>query len=242
VILPPKRLVLFVEGKGDARAVPILARRVLTSLQAHDALFLDPDLFTVKGIGALVKHNCQKWRDWLEGAGKRPNVGAVLLVLDGDTDRVPRNWSSFLGRYNTNEFCPYRAGAMLAQEARSSRAGEAYSLATFFAMKEFEAWLLGGVESLRGESLAGGRGMVPYDVKPPDFDVEAKRDAKGELCRRVPGYDQSLDQAVLAERVDLALVATRCKSFRRFQSAIARLATSVRTGIPSVSPLLEGLE
>jgi hypothetical protein len=238
VDLPPRRLVLFVEGKGDKSAVPALARRVLAGVQGNDVLFVDDrEPFRVSGVGTLVKDDCALWRRWLSAAGQtRKNVGAVLLVLDGDVDRVPSTWGPYSKRYGSLEFCPYRVAAMLAHEARSSRAGEAFSLAIVFAMQEFEAWLLGGLESLRGAALAEGRGSVPTDAAMPDIDVEVKRNAKGTLRGLVPGYDQSLDQAVLAGKIDLSLVAKRCKSFRRLESAMRQLANAVRTGQAIVSP------
>jgi hypothetical protein len=107
---------------------------------------------------------------------------------------------------------------------------------SIFAMKEFEAWLVAGVESLRGLSLADGRGIVPGTATPPDSDIEAKRDAKGVLREIIPGYDQSLDQAVLAAKVDLDTIALRCRSFRRLQSAVMQLAEAVRAGRFIVSP------
>jgi hypothetical protein len=238
--LLPQRLVLFVEGKGDKAAFPTLARRVLDTAGANDALFVDADPFVVKGIGKLVKNNCSDWHRWLSAAGRtRKNLGAVLLILDGDAARVPQKWSSYSARFNSTDFCSYQVAAMLGQEARASRAGEVFSLAAVFAMKEFEAWLVAGVESLRGQSLAGGRGIVPDTAAVPDIDIEGKRDAKGLLRRLIPGYDQILDQAVLAEKVDLEAIAKRCRSFRRFQSAISQLANAVRSGNAMVSPAVQ---
>lgn len=235
----PQRLVIFVEGKGDKAAVPTLARRVLTSAGASDAIFVDAEPFEVKGIGKLVKADYHEWHRWLGAAGKsRPGLRAVLLVLDGDDDHVPQSWSSYSARYGSTDFCLYQVAAMLAHEARTSRAGDAFSLAVVFAMKEFEAWLIAGVDSLRGKSLAEGRGNVPDSAAAPDTDIEMRRDAKGVLRGLIPGYDPSLDQAVLAANVDLEAVAKRCKSFRRFQSAIAQLADAVRTGNAIVSPVL----
>lgn len=86
----PQRLVLFVEGKGDKTAVPTLTRRVLAAAGASDVLFVDPEPFVVRGIGKLIKNDCADWHRWLAAAGKtRKNLGAVLLVLDGDADHVP---------------------------------------------------------------------------------------------------------------------------------------------------------
>lgn len=236
----PQRLVLFVEGKGDKTAVPALTRRVLASAGGNDALFVDPDPFVVKGVGKLVKNSCYDWHRLLNAAGKtRKNVGAVLLVLDGDLEQVPKTWAAYVERFRTFGFCAYRVAATLAHEARSSRAGSAFSLATVFVMKEFEAWLIAGVESLQGIALAEGRGTVPETVAVPDFDIERKRDAKGVLRGLIPNYDQSLDQAILAANVDVAIVGHRCRSFRRLQSAVTQLVEAARTGKSIISPQID---
>jgi hypothetical protein len=55
------------------------------------------------------------------------------------------------------QVCARRVASMLGQDARAARAGEAYSLGSVFAMKEFETWLLAGIESLRGVPLRRAR-------------------------------------------------------------------------------------
>jgi hypothetical protein len=235
----PKRLVIFVEGKGDIKAVPALAQRVVNDIGAYDVLLVDHQPFRVRGVSTLVKNNCFDWHRWLNAAGlTRANIGAILLVLDGDLDRVPQTWTPHVDRFGSNDFCAYHVAAMLGEEARAVRAGDQYSLATAFAMKEFEAWLLAGVESLRGKPLADGRGNVPNDAACLDIDVENPPDAKGRLKAVIPGYDQSLDQGMLAKEVDLQIVHDRCRSFRRFRSAIQQLADAVRRNEHVVTPAL----
>jgi hypothetical protein len=235
----PNRLVIFVEGKGDVQAVPALAQRLVNEIGAHDALFVDHEPFRVRSVATLVKNNCFDWHRWLNAAGKtRARLGAVLLTLDGDPDRVPQMWTPYAKRFGSTDFCARHVAAMLGQEARADRAGDQYSLATVFAMKEFETWLLAGVESLRGTALAEGRGVVPNAAACPAIDLENTRDAKGRLKQVIPGYDQSLDQGVLARQVDLQQIRERSRSFRRFCSAIQQLADAVREGKHVVTPQL----
>lgn len=236
-----KRLVIFVEGNGDVAAVPTLAQRVVQKLEAYDALFVDHEPFRVRGLGTLVKNNCFDWHRWIGAAGNtRANLGAILLVLDGDLDHVPRPWSLYFDRFGNN-FCAYHVAALLGQEARTSRAGNVFSLATVFAMKEFEAWLIAGVEGLRGQLLPEGRGAIPLDASFPGIDVEAERDAKRHLRRIVPAYSETLDQGALAAHVDLDRALERCRSFRRFENSIRQLADSVRNGAAMVSPGLDAI-
>lgn len=151
-----KRLVLFVEGEGDALAVPILVKRLLTELDAWDCLFLDPHTFVTKGVNRLVKDGCRNWLRWLGAAALRGQLGAVLLVLDGDL----------------------------------------FSVAVVFACREYESWLIAGVESLSGKRLMGGLAGVRAGTHPPEGDLEASlRDAKGWLKKVMEsGYKERRDQ------------------------------------------------
>jgi hypothetical protein len=233
-----RRLVLFVEGKGDRDAVPTLARRVLADVGGSDVLFVDRNAVPVHGLGTLVRNNCSEWLRLLCAIGKTRgrDLAAMLLLLDGDVVQVPRTWEPYLQTQGSQVFCARRAAALLASRAREARAGTVFSLATVFAMKEFETWLLAGLESLRGVALAEGRGTVPVGAVAPPGDVEDKRDAKGRLKEQVPAYQQTLDQAVLASHVDLAQVRGRCKSFRRFEHAIRQIVEAARNNRPIVSP------
>jgi len=247
-VAQPKRLVCFVEGKGDRKAVPALARRVLKAIRATDVLVVDDgDPFEVDGIGKLIKTERGKllpnWRRWLEAAlRERQNVGGILLVLDGDVDRVSKDWKSYAARCKADTFCARDAAATLADDARAARAaraGEAFSVAVVFAMKEFEAWLLAGVESLRGMPLADNRVRVPRTATcPTDLHVESRRNAKALLQSAIPGYHESLDQAVLAKEVRFYPVLRKCRSFRRFWSAVRQLSNAARHGSHVVTPPL----
>lgn len=50
-----KRIVLFVEGEGEANAVPQLIKRIFTEQNAWDAVALDEHPFRVGQINRLVK-------------------------------------------------------------------------------------------------------------------------------------------------------------------------------------------
>jgi hypothetical protein len=94
------------------------------------------------------------------------------------------------------------------------------------ANREYEAWLLAGVESLRG--VAGIRGDAG-----PHPDPEAPRDAKGELEQRMSigaSYSPTVDQAALTAHLDLQNAYQRCRSFRKLVSAFGALAATA--GVP----------
>jgi hypothetical protein len=223
-----KRLVLFVEGDGDALGVPVLVKRLLTGLDAWDCLFLDPDPFVVGGVNRLFKDDCRNWLRWLEAAAKRGAIGAVLLVLDGDVRRI-----------RGKPFCAAKVARELARESTGARGGELFSVAAVFACQEYESWLIAGVESLSGRPLKDGRPGVRTGTQPPEQDLEsAPRNAKGWLNNvMASGYSPVKDQLLLTEMVDLELIRNRpMRSFRRLDSAIATLVSALRDQSHVVSP------
>lgn len=221
-----KRLVLLVEGHGDVVALPELTRKALTSLQAWDALFLDPDPIRVGDLRALAKDDCDKWKRALGIAQNRGNLGACLLLLDGDL-------KSFAGR----PFCPVTAAREMARAAREAGAGETFSAAVVFARCEFESWLIAGYPMLVGQTFADGRKIKPGCDVPPDPEA-APRDAKGWWNKAIEGgYLPTRDQCELARLVNLDDVRSRgLRSFRRFESAVASLAHAVRCESPVATP------
>jgi len=237
--MPPKEIVLCVEGEGDVDAVPILAKRVLKEMDASGEVVIASLIFRVRGVGALVRGSGNEWLRHLENAKRQKHLAGVLLVLDGDLEHVPKTWDEYVRRFARTDFCAFRAAASFAQMAKSAGAGKLFSVAAVFVMKEFEAWLMGGIESLRGRALAEGRGIVSADAAiPPGLVIEAKRDIKGVLKKAIGGvYSQTLDQADLARHVDLKLLRQRCSSFRRFERAIGELVASARGAAHTVSPV-----
>ena len=223
-----KRMVLFVEGDGDALAVPALMKRLLTEVGAWDCLYLDPHPFVVRGVGRLLKNDCRDWIRWLGAAAKRREIGAVLLVLDGDSPRI-----------QGKVFCAANVARRLAQEATHARGGELFSVATVFACQEYESWLIAGIESLSGKPLKDGRAGVDAGAKPPDGDLEsAPRDAKRWLGNvMASGYNPVKDQVLLTEMVDFELVRSRpMRSFCRLDNAVSQIVSAIRNESPLTSP------
>jgi hypothetical protein len=88
--MSPKRLVLMVEGHADAEAAPVLVKRLLVQQGAFDAVFLDPDAMRIGHYSEICKKENQspfgKWHRLLKACQKRENLGAVLVLLDGDSN------------------------------------------------------------------------------------------------------------------------------------------------------------
>ncbi|MCY2954652.1 MAG: DUF4276 family protein [Planctomycetota bacterium] len=232
-----KKLILLGEGDGDCAALPVLAKRIITEKAGWDALRFDRRApLRIGGVGKLVRDNCRRWIDYLRFALHRGDVGAVLVVLDGDDKCYPPGSSS--------PFCAAVAAKDLVSQARSlAQAGSAYSLAVVFACMEYESWLIAGVSSLAGKALRDGRPGVRPNTQPPPNNLEReKRGAKQWLAEHMQtGYNEPLDQAPLTEMVDFGLIRTRVemRSFRRLEHAIEQLIDANRSGFHVATPLAE---
>lgn len=98
------------------------------------------------------------------------------------------------------------------------------------ANREYEAWLLASIETLRGKSAI----LLDAASHP---DPEAPRDSKGELQRRSKGgrYSPTVDQAKLTAHLDLETAYRRSRSFRKLVSAFGVLAAAAGVA-PDVWP------
>ncbi|HEX8674203.1 MAG TPA: DUF4276 family protein [Longimicrobium sp.] len=116
----------------------------------------------------------------------RADPSAVLVLLDADDD------------------CPAQlAPALLAR----ARAVTSLPVSVVFAVREIEAWFLGGIESLRGY-----RGIAADAVWTDD--PERPRGAKGRVEEMMSGrgYVDRADQPALMAKLDIAAARLRCPS------------------------------
>jgi len=222
-----KRLVLMVEGEGDEKAAPALVRRLLDRVGATDLLYLDGNPLKKMSLPQLARDGFAEWHRKLAYAARRRDAGGILLLLDGDAQR-------FQGK----DFCPAEAARTLARHAEPIAHRFAISVAIVFACREFESWLIAGIDTLGGVELPEGRGVVPDHLQPPqEANLEQyPRDAKGWLQAHLPAYRQTLDQAALAARIDLDAVASRMRSYCRLESAVREIAQAIRQGRPIATP------
>jgi hypothetical protein len=193
------RVVPIVEGHGEVAAVPVLVQRLCAA--AGRPVTVNPP------IRVRVRSFLQEGREFeryialaVEKARAVP-AGLVLILLDGDLE-------GDLG-------CPARLGPGLLARARAVRPDGTFLVA--IAVREYEAWLLAGIESLAG--LHG----VAQDARCPD-NFEAIRDAKGWLKSCMAGrYDPIEHQAKLTKALDLD-AASRSASFRRLRDRLRAAA------------------
>ena len=116
----------------------------------------------------------------------RAGASAVLVLLDGDDD------------------CPAELAPVLLERCRKVTE---LPVSLVFAVRELEAWFLGGLESLRGQ-----RGIRPDAAWPGN--PEEPRGAKERLRDLMPGrsYLDVDDQPALMASLDIESARLRCPS------------------------------
>ena len=196
----------IVEGQGDEAAVPLLLRRLRDEAQAWG---LDVGRPHRRRRTQLVKKDSLQIA--VRVAALRENCAGILILFDADDD------------------CPAELAPTLEQWAREA-AGE-IPCAVVMANREYEAWFLASIETLRGRA-----GVLLHAASHPDPEVP--RDAKGELERRMlPGasYSATVDQPAMTAHLDLRNAYQRCRSFRKLVSAFGALAATAGVA-PAVWP------
>jgi hypothetical protein len=216
-----KRLVLLVEADGDVQAMPSLVGRLLTQLPENlqGQLFLDNALMKVGGLHQITGRRQGDLTRHLGNAAKRPKLGAALLILDGDADRI-----------EGQPFCAVAAARTLAYRATAAGAGTSFSFAVVFLRQEYESLLLAVADQLPG---------LKPGVTLPSSPEEGPRDAKGWLHEHLAdGYNPTDRQLELTRAVKDWTPVGLLNCFQRLQHALKELAVAVATGQHTVSPKL----
>jgi hypothetical protein len=133
---------------------------------------------------------------------------AILLIVDGDAEGD----------------CPRAQAPAILGWARAEAAGTA--CAVVMAYREYEAWFLASIESLRGK-----RGIREDATSHPN--PEQPRGAKGQLEMRMAqgrSYHETADQPALSAAFDMQPTYQKCRSFRHLVKVFGELA--VAGGLP----------
>jgi hypothetical protein len=205
-------IVPIVEGQGDAKAVPVLLRRIF---EHHGEYTLPIGKPIVRPRQQITKP--EELEKWVGQAVQRAGCTAVLVLLDAD------------------EECGNRV-TPLGPELRA-RAQAVTDLPVFvvLANKEFEAWLLAGIEGLREA------GRVYEDAEAP-LDVEAMSHPKGNLSGLMGPdgpYGETVDQASFAHLFDMGWALQRSRSFQKLWKDVDDLLSQL--GSPTQPPPAPGL-
>jgi hypothetical protein len=184
---------LIVEGQGDALALPPLLRRIAQAAGQFDLSIPQP--FRVKrGKFANKSDDFERALQFLSNGSD-----VIVTVLDSDAD------------------CPVTLSQDLL--ARANKVVGHIPVSVVAAHQEFEAWLLAGVESMRGY-----RG-IRHDASCPE-NLDSVRSPKGRLeaCITSGVYSETVDQAKFACKMDLEMARARSRSFDKFVRDVERLA------------------
>lgn len=202
-----KAIVGIVEGHGERQAVPILLRRLAQIRGEYDLRVLAPircprskmlpenDQVNEGELSRAIDLAVRK----LHGVDR----GAVLVLLDAD------------------DACPARIGPKI--RVMADRLRSDVCVGVVLAKREYEAWFLAAMQSLRGQ-----RGIGPHAQTPPS--PESVSDAKGYLQRQMIAgrkYSEPLDQPALTAVFDFGQ-ARACRSFRKMQAEVNRILDELR--------------
>lgn len=183
----------IVEGDGDVRAAPVLLRRFVEAAGTYDVT-----------VGRPIKLQRDK------------------LVRQADVDRVIRRallnqCDAILVLFDSDDDCPAETASMV--RGWSTAVAGVIPCDVVLAHREYEAWFLASIESLRGQ-----RGIA--EGAPHHPDPESPRDAKGELRSRMRAgrtYSETKDQPALSARFSMADAYARSRSFRKLTKAFGDL-------------------
>ena len=188
-----------VEGFGEVKAVPRLVRRVFEATELATqgvALKVHRPIREQRSKIAKLDHDFRRHVEL--AARKVGSAGGILIMLDADDD------------------CPGELGPRVAEVAREVRSDR--PIVVVVANREYEAWFLSALVSLRGV-----RG-IRADAVPP-ADPEAIRGAKERLKASMePGatYAEATEQEALTAQLNLE-EACAAPSFARCRDRLTRL-------------------
>lgn len=197
----------IIEGHGEVEAIPVLLRRLQAELREYGFQIARP---IRRKRSELVTE--EQVRRSVRLAMGIPDCAGILILFDSDDD------------------CPATIGPLIQQWAQTE-AGNILCQVVL-AKREYEAWFIAAVESLR--NFRGIKGDAASHPEP-----ETVRDCKGALeDRMITGgsYSPSVDQAAFTARLDLRAAYQACRSFRRIASAFGRLASAAGSPLHTWPP------
>ena len=183
------RIQPIVEGQGDVAAVPILLRRLLEVADVWDLHIASPIRQSRNTLATRAG-----FRKALSLSRKLSGRSPVIVVMDSDDD------------------CPAELGPELVRWAKADATD--LTCVVVLAHREYEAWLLAGIESLR--QVTDVRSDVATHPAP-----ESPRDAKQALTQRMATrYLPTVHQARFTSQFDLRQAFRRSRSFRKLTLSI----------------------
>lgn len=184
----------IVEGQGEEAAFPILLRRLMPEL----GCFVEIGGSPIRSRRTQMVRE-QDFKRVVQFAYFKPGVCAALVLLDADDDCAAAHVPNML-RW-AKEVAPQMPTAVV------------------IARREYEAWFLAAIESLRGKR---GISLEAAYLQNP----EEKRDAKGAIKSFMPedmSYSPTADQPALSALFDLQADYRGASSFRKLVKELCRI-------------------
>ena len=188
----------IVEGQGEAQAFPVLLRRLILEL----GCYMDVGGSPYRSKRTLMVRESD-FKKAVQTAALKPNTCALLVLFDADNDCAVTHVPDMLAW--AREVVP------------------AMPCGVVMARREYEAWFLAAIESLRGQ-----RGIHPEAAYPqdPEQDGGAKR-AVSLFMPPNARYSETADQPAFLARLDLGTAYRRASSFRKLVKELCRLLTEL---------------
>ena len=196
-----------VEGHGEVEALPALLWRLRNEASA-----------CAVRIGTPIRRDRSKLASEhgvmqaVEIARRRRGCEAILIVFDGDRD------------------CPAELGPKV--QGWAAAAARTLPCEVVLPHREYEAWFLAAIESLRTHDL------IRTDAEPHP-DPERPRGAKEQLKKRLAAgrvYSPTKHQAELSKSLSLELAYRRCRSFRKLTTSFGSLLKAMGQDIGAWPP------
>ncbi len=188
------RIQPIVEGHGDVAALPVLLRRLIKEAQTWSVDVGRP----IRVPRGKIVQQAEVERA-VRLALLQPECGAVLILFDGDRD------------------CPARLGPSV-QTWAAARAGNV-PCSVVIAHREYEAWFLAAIESLRGY-----RGVRD--------DAETHPNPEGPLCAKGQMEARMHADASYLERIDQPALSARAQCDRSSFCSAFRARSAARAPTP----------
>lgn len=188
------RIQTIVEGYGEVSAVPVLLRRLLVEAGKMEIVINRP--IRQKQSQLLSEDSLRKA---IRLAMYKPECSGILVLFEEE------------------DGCPKELGPRLATWIQ--REAGNFPVVLALAHREYEAWFLAAIESIRGK-----RGICENALI--NSDPESIRDAKGaieDLMLNNRCYHETTDQAALSELFDIKMAYRNSRSFRHLVKAFGKL-------------------
>lgn len=201
-------IVCIVEGHGDAWAIPELVSCLARQSERYDL--------------RVESFRCPRSKIIRSGKeGDQIDRPELTRAISFALKRLPsRRRGAILITLDADDSCPAEVAHDIRELALSIRPDICF--AVVLAKREYEAWLIASIESLRG------KGGIREDAH-THLDPESIADAKGYLSQQmIEGrrYSPTVDQQALTRLLDPARAAS-VRSFRKLMVEVDRLVCHV---------------